>query len=268
MKNFALLGKNISYSLSPKIHKEILKILNLNSSYKLLDYSEDKLSSLITELKNDTKLDGLNITIPYKTTIFQFLDEISKEAKTIGAVNCIKIEKNKILGYNTDFFGLIKTFKYMKLNLKNKKVYILGSGGASLACVSAVKSLNGIPFVVSRTPIFNNSISYNELKSCKGYLLINATPIGTSPNINSSPVSEEIISNFDSILDLTYNPNETLFLKYAKTLKKNYCNGLPMLIFQAIKSQEIWNNLNLSEDIYSNIYTKIIKNLYTKEEFL
>lgn len=261
MKYFALLGNNISYSLSPKLHKEISKILNLNYSYDLLDYSIDDFPNFVTKLKFSSKFNGLNITIPYKTKIFPFIDEISEEANDIGAINCIKIEKNKIFGYNTDFFGLIETFKYMNLNLENKKVYILGSGGASLASIYAVKFFNGLPIIVSRTPNSKNSISYKDLENCKGYLLINATPIGTYPNINNSPVSKNIISNFEAILDLTYNPTETLFLKYAKNLKKIYCNGLPMLIFQAIKSQDIWNNLNLSSNDYFNIYNKVIKNL-------
>ncbi|MGL4786874.1 MAG: shikimate dehydrogenase family protein, partial [Cetobacterium sp.] len=178
----------------------------------------------------------------------------------------IKFENEKLIAYNTDYFGLIKTFEKMGLILKNKKVVILGTGGASKACIKALSDLGAIIYVVSRNIINVENelknvflLSYNDLEKTSGYLLINATPVGTTPNINTSPVKKNIIQNFDFVLDLIYNPKETLFLKYAKDLGKTFENGLYMLISQGIKSQEIWNEREFN---YEQIYNELINTIY------
>ena len=167
--------------------------------------------------------------------------------------------------YNTDYFGVIKTFEKMKLELKNKEVYILGTGGASLAVAKALKDLDAKFFFVSRNiydkkdfPFANKLIDYNELENRKGYLLINATPIGTTPNTNISPVSKQTIENFNILFDLIYNPRETLFLRWGKELGKQVENGLYMLVAQAVKSQEIWFDKKLD---YNKIYELIQEEL-------
>lgn len=261
MKKFGLLGHNISYSFSPKLHKTIFEKKDLKYSYNLFDISELK-----PFIKNLTKnnISGFNITIPYKRSIIQYLTEISSEAKKIGAVNCVKVINNKLIGFNTDYLGILETFKKMNLNLKNKKVYILGSGGAAVTAYFATISCNGIPCLVSRNKenVENfNCISYEELKNKKGYLLINATPVGTFPNIEESPVEKDIIFNFDNLFDLIYNPYETKFLKFGKELNKNIENGFFMLVSQGVKSEEIWNDISLNTEYFY----KILKQQIYKE---
>lgn len=266
MKKFGLLGKNISYSFSPTLHNKIFELYNFEAEYKIYDVENEKsIENFLKNMKEDNIL-GLNITIPYKTTILKFVDELSSEVKDIGAANCIKFSKDKITAYNTDYFGLIKTFEKMGLNLKNKKVIILGSGGAAKACIKALVDLNAIVYTVSRTPEKTKvnlqncfTISYEELLETSGYLIINATPIGTFPNIDISPVSSDVLQNFDFALDLIYNPKETLFLKFAHSKNKKIENGFCMLVSQGVKSEEIWNDVELN---YEKIYDELVDEIY------
>ncbi|MGL5053612.1 MAG: shikimate dehydrogenase [Cetobacterium sp.] len=266
MKKFGLLGKNISYSFSPTLHNRIFQLYNIDGEYKIYDLKDEVLiDDFLKQLKKDGIL-GINITIPYKTSILKFVDEISDEVKDIGAANCIKFKDDKIIAYNTDYFGLLKTFKKMGLNLAYKKVVILGSGGAAKAAVKALLDLKAIVYIVSRdinkaSKKIENvfTISYEDLNEVSGYLIINATPVGTFPNINKSPIFKETIQNFDFVLDLIYNPKETLFLKFAKAKNKKIENGLYMLVSQGVKSQEIWNEVDLN---YEKVYNDLISEVY------
>ncbi|MEG2696680.1 MAG: shikimate dehydrogenase [Cetobacterium sp.] len=269
MKKFGILGKNISYTFSPILHKNIFEVYNIDAEYNIYDVKESEIPDILEKIKTNT-IHGINVTVPYKTTIIKFLDELSPEAKSMNAVNCIKLENGKLKGYNTDYFGLIETFKKMGLLLKNKKVVILGSGGAAKAVNRAILDLGGIPAIVSRDLDkakleFKNIsvISYNDLLETSGFLLVNATPIGTFPNIESSPVKRQVIQNFDFVLDLIYNPKETLFLKIAKQCFKKFENGFYMLVSQGVKSEEIWNDLTLD---YSLIYENLITEIYNNQE--
>ncbi|MGL5950849.1 MAG: shikimate dehydrogenase [Cetobacterium sp.] len=266
MKKFGLLGKNISYSFSPVLHKKIFNLYSIDAEYNIYDLKEENsIESFLNSIKKEGVL-GLNVTIPYKTSILDFVDELSPEVKDIGAANCIKFCNNKIIAYNTDYFGLVKTFKKMGLNLTNKKVVILGSGGAAKATIKALTDLKAIIYNVSRNPnkekikLKNTrTISYEDLFDMSGYLIINATPVGTFPNIDKSPVPQSILQNFDFALDLIYNPKETLFLKFAHSKNKQIENGLCMLISQGVKSEEIWNDIELN---YEKIYDELIDEIY------
>ena len=267
MKKFGLLGKNISYTFSPILHNKIFDLYNIKANYKVYDLKDEfMLESFVKYLKKN-KILGINITTPYKTSILKFVDILSPEVQSIGATNCIKFEDDKLVAYNTDYFGLIKTFEKMNLNLKNKKAVVLGTGGAAKASIKALLDCGATVSVVTRDKATAKKnlkdvfvISYEELTETSGYLLINATPVGTSPNINLSPVNKEIIQNFDFILDLIYNPQETLFLKYAKNKGKIWNNGFYMLVSQGVKSEEIWNKENFNyEKIYNELYQIVYK---------
>ncbi|MGL4867190.1 MAG: shikimate dehydrogenase [Cetobacterium sp.] len=266
MKKFGLLGKNISYSFSPILHNKIFELYNIDAKYKIYDIqTENEIGIFLNKLKKDKFL-GINITTPYKSSVLKFVDEFSEEVHDIGAANCIKFKNDKIIAYNTDYFGLIKTFEKMGLDLAFKKVIILGSGGAAKAAAKALRDLKAIVYIVSRDKVaakneFPNLfvISYDELQNNSGYLIVNCTPLGTFPNVNSSPVSEEIIQNFDFALDLIYNPEETLFLKIAKTKNKKFQNGFFMLVSQGVKSEEIWNDIDIN---YEKIYTELVQTIY------
>lgn len=197
----------------------------------------------------------------------EYVDFISDEAKKIGAVNTIYLNEGKLYGYNTDYFGFGYMLKVSNIDIKDKIAVILGNGGASRAVVHYLVDNNVKEvYLVSRNPNKNDFslenvklISYGELESLKGNILINATPVGMYPNTEESPVTKEIISNFDALVDLIYNPMETKFLSYGKELNKINVGGLYMLIGQAAKAQEVWQDTNISEAIIEKIYNKINK---------
>lgn len=264
MEFYGLLGERLSHSLSPEIHFEILKSINRQGSYKLFEIEEDRLYDFAEALKL-LKVKGCNVTIPYKKDIIKELDVISKEAVKIGAVNTIYLKNGKLQGFNTDYYGFGVLLKISSIEVENSVAVILGNGGASRAVLHYLLD-NGAKevYIVSRKP--NNEeynlsnvkvISYEKLKDIRGDILINSTPVGMYPNVSESPVSKDIINNFYSIVDLIYNPYETKFLAYGKELNKKIVGGLYMLVGQAVKAQEIWQEEDIDEGIIKDIYNKI-----------
>lgn len=242
-KRFGLVGKNISYSFSKNYFTNKFKENNnTNCSYENFDLQS--IEEFPSCLKNNPDLIGLNVTVPYKETIIPFLDELSEKARIIGAVNTIKIMKDgKLKGYNTDYFGFQKSLE-PKLQPHHKKALILGTGGASKGVSYALNQLGIEVTFVSRNAsdkvLVYSQITpeiFNEHK-----IIINCTPIGTSPKIDECvPIPYDCISEKHIAFDLIYNPSETLFLKKAKKQDAEIQNGLEMLLFQAEKSWEIWN---------------------------
>ena len=240
---FGLVGKNISYSFSRDYFGEKFQKLNLvDYSYENLDFQ--KIEEFPEFIKKNRILSGLNVTIPYKEAIIPYLDKLSKKAAEIGAVNTIKITKSgKLKGYNTDHFGFKKSLEPI-LNTNHKKALILGTGGASKAVAYALKQL-GIPYLfVSRNPN-EDTIGYNQLNknTFKEFqIIVNCTPVGTSPNIDSClDIPYEYFTKNHIAFDLIYNPAETMFLKKAKEQGSTIKNGMEMLALQAEKSWEIWS---------------------------
>ena len=168
----------------------------------------------------------------------QYLDYITPEAMAIGAVNTIAYKDGKLIGYNTDYYGFKEEVLFNKIDVKNKECYILGTGGASLALNKALKDLGGIVYFVSREPKNDNTISYSELKNKKPYLIVNSTPVGMYPNVDASPLDKEVTLNANYVMDIIFNPLQTKLLKDANS----FMNGLFMLVGQAIKAEEIWQD--------------------------
>lgn len=267
MEFYGLLGEKLSHSLSPEIHSEILKLMNKAGGYKLFEVDRDRLNDFTEALKL-LKIKGCNVTIPYKKDIMQYVDFLSDEANKIGAINTICLNEGKLYGYNTDYFGFEYMLKVSNIDVKDKLVVMLGNGGASRAVLHYLIDNNAKEvYIVSRNPKKDDFslenvklISYEELRSLKGDILINATPVGMYPNIEESPVTKEVINNFDTLVDLIYNPMETKFLSYGKELNKKIVGGLYMLVGQAAKAQEIWQDTVVNEAIIEEIYNKINKN--------
>lgn len=241
-KQFGLIGKNIDYSFSKKYFSEKFEKEKLdNHSYQNFDIQS---VFEITQIIKNPNLVGLNVTIPYKEEIIPFLDTISKKAKKIGAVNTIKIlKKGKLKGYNTDFFGFQKSLSNL-INENHKKALILGTGGASKAVAFALKKL-GIQYSFVSQKNKSNFLAYEELNETifqEYQIIINCTPLGTFPNLNSCPnIPYNFINNSHIAFDLVYNPEETTFLKKAKQNGAMTKNGMEMLVFQAEKAWKIWN---------------------------
>lgn len=268
MEFYGLLGEKLSHSLSPGIHSEILKSLNKDGAYKLFEIERENLGHF-TEAIKLLKIKGFNVTIPYKKEIMNYIDVVSEEANKIGAVNTVLLKDERLYGYNTDYFGFGYMLKVSSIDVKDKIAVILGNGGASRAVLHYLLD-NGVRkvYIVSRNPNmdvfeFENTklISYEELNLLSGDILINCTPVGMYPNIENSPVSKEVVDKFTSLVDLIYNPMETKFLTYGKELNKKRVGGLYMLVGQAVKAQEIWQETSINYSVIENIYRKIKMNL-------
>ena len=242
-KQFGLVGKNISYSFSKNYFTEKFSTEHfIGCSYENFDIQTiEEFSSLI---KNSPNLKGLNVTIPYKESIIPFLDKLSKKATEIGAVNVVRFtKKRKLKGYNSDYYGFGKSLKTV-LKPNHKNALILGTGGAAKAVAYALKMLKIEYTFVSREPS-EKTIDYNRINETtfdNFQIIINCTPLGTSPNIDAfPPIPYDYFTEKHIAFDLIYNPKETVFLQKAKSKGAIIKNGYEMLVFQAEKSWKIWN---------------------------
>ena len=242
-KRFGLLGKNIDYSFSRSYFSEKFTSEKLiNHTYENFDLPS--LNSFDQLLENQSPLCGLNVTIPYKKEVIPFLDHLSEEAKAIGAVNTVVWNREgQKIGHNTDHVGFRKAVEE-KIETVPKKALILGTGGASGAVRYALESLNCQITFGSRTST-KNRLTYTDLNReliTDHHLIVNTTPLGTFPNINEAPpLPYEYLNSNHLLFDLIYNPSETLFMKKAKLQGAQTINGYQMLVYQAEKSWELWN---------------------------
>lgn len=265
MNKYGLLGEKLGHSISPKIHKILFDYFKWNYKYNLYEIENDKLDSFINKIK-DEDIKGFNITIPYKEDIMEYLDEVSDEVEKIGAVNTVLNDNGRLLGYNTDYFGFGYLLEENNVDAKDKIAVILGYGGAAKALEHYLldKGVTKL-YVASRNPNkeLNRDrlefISYDELKDIKGDIIVNSTPVGMYPNIDNSPIDENIIDNYNILVDIIYNPEETLFMKIGKEKNKIVIGGLLMLIGQAVKAEEIWQKSKIEKDVSKKIYMEIEK---------
>ncbi|MGL4773502.1 MAG: shikimate dehydrogenase [Clostridium sp.] len=267
MEFYGLLGEKLSHSLSPKIHNYIYKELNIEGAYKLFEVEKEELNKLSEGLKL-LKIKGINITIPYKEDMIKYLDEISKEAKDIGAINTICLKENKLYGYNTDYYGFGLMLKQNNIDVKGKSAVVLGSGGACKAVISYLINEGATEVRIATRKIGENQnnfpkevtfITYDNKEMLNGDILINTTPVGMYPKIDGCPLNREDIEKFECVVDLIYNPKETQLMKIAKELGKKVCGGLGMLINQAIKAEEIWLEREIPQEIGEKLYNEINK---------
>ena len=243
MEVYGLIGKSLKHSFSKTYFEQKFKDQRIeNTEYRNFEFEHiDEVKVKLSEIE---ELKGLNVTIPYKSSIIPFLDVIDKIAEKIGAVNTIKIDDDgRWTGYNTDVYGFSTSLKPFLTN-RHEKALILGTGGASKAVEFALKQLNISVVKVSRNKD-KADLTYADLneyvfKACK--LVINASPLGTWPNVEESPdIPYNLLTPEHLVYDLIYNPEKTLFLKQAELAGATIMNGLNMLKLQAEKSWEIWN---------------------------
>lgn len=240
---FGLIGKNIEYSFSKKYFTEKFELGQL-SDYKYINFDIQTIDDFPKIIAENPDLKGLNVTIPYKESVIQYLQKLSKTAFEIGAVNTIRFtKKGKLKGYNTDWHGFKKSIEPL-LDSHHKKALILGTGGAAKAVAYALGKLGILYTFVSREEK-EGMIDYNRINATtfdNYHIIVNCTPLGTSPNTKEfPPIPYEYFSPKHIAFDLIYNPEETQFLKKAKKKGAVTKNGYEMLVFQAEKAWKIWN---------------------------
>jgi shikimate dehydrogenase len=236
MRTFGLIGKTLSHTFSERYFNEKFHKKDINDA----EYKNFELKSIadFPKLIADNKLSGLNITIPYKESIIPFLDDLTDDAKKIGAVNTIQFIDGKTIGHNTDWIGFSKSIKPL---LGDKKTaLILGNGGGAKAIKFALDKLK----IEHKTVNRNSSFDYSDIstQTTEYYnIIINTTPLGTHPKILEFPkINYTDLSSKHLLFDLIYNPNESRFLQYGKAKGSEIKNGLEMLQIQAEESWNIW----------------------------
>lgn len=242
-KRFGLLGRNINYSFSKGYFTEKFENEKLEG-YTYENFDIPTIESFLDVIKNNDHLSGMNVTIPYKEAVIPFLDKLSEKATKIGAVNTIRFtKKGKLKGYNTDYYGFKKSLEPL-LESHHKKALILGTGGASKGVAFALNELR-IEYAFVSRQASETVLGYNQITDLifdEYQIVINSTPVGTSPNTEAYPeIPYEFFTKKHIAYDLIYNPAETQFLKKAQHQGATTKNGMDMLIFQAEKAWKIWN---------------------------
>ena len=240
MAKFGLIGRSLSHSFSRDYFTKKFEAEGLPHQYLNLELESIK---DLPPLVERHLLKGFNVTIPYKEAVIPFLNSLDPEARAIGAVNTVVVDKEGLLGYNTDHWGFTRALEECG-PLKRKTALILGTGGASKAIAYTLKELNIHFDFVSRTSNDKSKFNYNDLTESiisSHPIIINCTPVGTYPKVNECPnIPYDGISKNHLLYDLIYNPLQTKFLICGELKGAVISNGLEMLELQAEKAWEIW----------------------------
>ncbi len=258
---YGLTGYPLGHSMSQVIHKALFEICGIDATYFMVETPPEELGKAFKETLS--ALRGFNVTIPHKIDIIKYLDELSPRAKLFGAVNTVDVREDKLIGHNTDCAGFLSALKMADIELGGK-VLLLGSGGVSrMIAFESILADADLTIAVRESDIpaaneIRREIKVNLSRDCKitllsqatgGYdLVINGTPVGMYPHTDACPVTKDVIASSKAAFDVVYNPEETVFLKYAKEAGIKYSGGLPMLVWQAAVAQEIWNGYTFSDD--------------------
>lgn len=239
MMKYGLIGKTLGHSFSKKFFEDFFRRNNIDASYSNIELETIRdVNSVFGE-----KYSGLNVTIPYKEEVIPYMDELDEVAEKIGAVNVIRFEGTKKVGYNSDAYGFHQSIKPFLTN-KHERAIVFGTGGASKAVIYALRSIGVDPVQISRSPQ-NGQFSYDEVneimvRSCK--LIVNTTPLGTAPNVDQCiDLPYQCLTPDHLLVDLVYNPVKTRFLQKGEANGAAILNGESMLKLQAMKAWEIWN---------------------------
>ncbi len=272
-KTFGLLGFPLSHSFSALIYNIIFKLYNKNYKYLLLETPPEKINSFI---KTQQNLDGFNITMPYKNYMFSLINNGDKTSSFFKTTNTVLKREGSYKCYNTDYFGFLQSLKFFNVNFKGN-ILLLGLGGAGkIVATEAILKKANLTVAVRRASLkkatktlnslfsenFNENVKIVDLYSIpkeKYGIIVNATPIGMSPNTKETLLNE--FFGCETAIDLIYNPKETLFLKKAKKHGVKTINGFMMLIFQAIKAFEIFTNSSFKETETLKLALKIKEKL-------
>lgn len=248
---FGLIGEKLGHSYSKEIHNLIA-----DYGYELREVKREELGAFMTE----RAFSGINVTIPYKKSVMDYLDVISDDAKKIGAVNTVVNRDGKLYGYNTDFYGLKALLIHNGVSVRNKKVLILGSGGTSDTAYNVVTGLNAKEAIkVSRTKK-DGFVTYDEAARLHSDadVIINATPVGMYPDDDGVPVNIGLFPSLSAVIDAIYHPLRTNLVSDAENRGIKACGGLYMLVAQAVYAAALFENKKPDENLIDDIYGKIL----------
>ncbi len=245
MTKFGLVGYPLGHSFSRSFFNDKFQGEKIDAEY--LNFEIPSIEQFTEIIETHPELKGLNVTIPYKQQVMDYLDEVSPEARAIGAVNVVRVEHNgknvKLIGFNSDVIGFTQSIEPL-LRTHHKKALILGTGGASKAINYGLKKLGLETLFVSRSKR-DNCITYEDINAdvLKEYeVIVNCSPKGMYPHTDECPdIPYEHLTYNNLLYDLVYNPEETLFMKNGKAHGAQVKNGLEMLILQALASWDFWN---------------------------
>ncbi|HBY21711.1 MAG: shikimate dehydrogenase [Clostridiales bacterium GWE2_32_10] len=274
-KLYGLIGNSVEHSISPYLHNTLASIYGHNISYTAFKVEESDLKSVI-DAAYKLKLQGFNITVPYKEAIMKELVHIDDLAKRIGSVNTIKWTEQGYFGYNTDALGILKSLELNDIKIKDSTVIIIGAGGAAKAIANSILMQNPKKVYIANrtidkaTALIENVGKYYDIP-IKSVLLedisditemidicIQTTSVGMYPNVDNSVVSGcKLFSKCRNVIDIVYNPKKTKFLSDAENMGCKIINGLGMLVFQGIMSYEIWHDIKVDNDIARDILCDI-----------
>lgn len=250
---YGLIGSKLTHSFSKYLHEEFL-----NTKYELKSLNIDELDSFFKE--KDFK--GINVTIPYKKEVIKYLDEVDDIVKRTNTCNCIINKNNKLIGYNTDYYGFKFLIEENDIIIENRKIAILGSGGTFLTIKALMKDLNAKEvYCISRTKK-EDTYTYEELYDLGIDVLINATPVGMYPENYESNINLDKFNDLKVVIDVIFNPLRTKLVLDAKKRGIKAVGGLEMLVFQGVKANELFLNKSYSYEEIRSIYFDINVNKF------
>ncbi len=263
MKKYFVIGNPIDHSLSPKLHNYWINQNNINAKYDKKKIDEKDLQLIISEVKQK-KINGINVTVPFKKSVIPYLDKLSQEAEQTQSVNTIILSNNILEGHNTDIPGFTKAIKDLNFNFEGKKIFILGAGGVVPSLIYALNKINVSEITISnrtREKAENLKLRFQDINILDwGHItdfdvIINATSLGLNKEIINLNLSK--IGKNKLFYDVIYNPRETNFLKKGKKLGNKIENGKLMFIYQAFEAFKLWHGI---EPKINNETHKILDN--------
>lgn len=275
MKEFCLIGYPLTHSISPEIHDFLFKKSAVEGRYDKKNLAPGDFDG---EIGNLRKLDGFNITIPYKQRILPYIDVLDERAARYNAVNTVKCENGRLYGYNTDADGFLRALEQSDIRLEGN-VLLCGAGGVAhmmagealahgcslvIATPTLSESKNCVSSLQEQYPDAKLSVSTLAYLSGSFDLILNGTPSGMYPDVKSFPVPAAVARSAKAVFDAVYNPAETQLMRLARSAGANVQGGLPMLVWQAAAAQEIWTGAHFKNEDIEELCGKMAELLANK----
>ncbi|MCK5552586.1 MAG: shikimate dehydrogenase [Deltaproteobacteria bacterium] len=264
-KIYAVFGNPVGHSLSPIMHNAAFKRMKIDAHY--VPFCVKNVEDAVRGIKG-LDIRGVSVTIPFKTTVMPYLDEVDESSLRIGAVNTILNDGNgRLKGFNTDWIGLNRDLEE-SLEIRGKTFAILGAGGAARAAVFGILKEGGIPVIFNRTTETGEEVarefscpfySLSEIEKIKADCLINTTSVGMAPDIEKSPLMKESLINFRWVVDIIYNPLKTKLLREAEEAGCTVLDGVGMFVHQGAEQTKIWMGMEPPRALMRGVVLESLK---------